>query len=186
MPKEESEEFDSIASRPDVVLHPTRLRILHTLSPNRRLTPPQLNTALPDVPPASLYRHLKTLVEAGVVQVIETTTPRGTVEKLYALPEQEIDLQPEEFADARPEDLVRYFTSFIGTLLSQGRAFYGQSDAEKRRGGFYSADALYLTDKEFEYLKDALVGLTELAKRSQPGPGRRRRMFFTAILPQEE
>ena len=54
MTKEETEEFDSIASRPDVVLHPTRLRILHTLSPNRRLTPPQLNMALSDVPPASL------------------------------------------------------------------------------------------------------------------------------------
>ena len=114
------------------------------------------------------------------MQVIETTTtPRGTTEKLYALPEQEIDLQPEEFADARPEDLVRYFTSFMGTLLSQGRAFYGQSDPAKRRGGFYSADALYLTDKEFDYLKNALAGLTELAKLNQPGPGRRRRMFFT-------
>ncbi len=134
MTRDDAEEFDSVASKADVVWHPVRLRIMNALSPNRRLTATQIGALLPDVAVASLYRHLKTLVDADVVQLIETQTLRGTVEKHYALPEQETVL---DLANAPPEELVRYFTTFASALLSSGRQFFGQPEAEKRRGGMY-------------------------------------------------
>lgn len=183
MTRDDSEEFDSVASKADVVWHPIRLRIMNALSPNRRLSATQIGALLPDVAVASLYRHLKTLVDADVVQLIETQTVRGTVEKHYALPEQETVL---DLANASPEELVRYFTTFASALLSSGRQFFGQPETERERGGMFSANALYLTDKEYEYFNAAMEGLSNLASLNQPGPGRRRRMFYTAILPEEE
>ncbi len=178
-----ADEAASPISTADVVWHPIRLRIMNALSPNRRLTTPQIGALLPDVATPSLYRHLKTLVDAEVVQLIETPTPRGTMEKQYTLPEQETVV---DLANARPEDLVRYFTTFASALLTSGRQFFGQPDAEKRRGGNYSANALYLTEKEYEYFCAALEGLSNLAKMNRPEEGRRRRMFYTAILPEGE
>lgn len=186
MIRDDSEEFEGADSRADAVLHPTRLRIMNALSPNLQLSVPQISTILSDLPPSSLYRHMKTLVEAEAVRIIENTTARGTTEKLYALPEQEVILEREDLANARPEDLVRYFTNYVGTLLSHGRAFWGHTDPTKRRGGSYSADALYLTDEEYEHLETTLHSLTALLKSNQPGPGRRRRMFFTSVLPEVE
>ena len=186
MTRDDLEETDNAASRADAVLHPTRLRIMNALSPNLQMTVPQINAVLTDLPLSSLYRHLKTLVEAEAVRIVEHTTARGTSEKLYALSEQEVILGKEDLANARPEDLVRYFTNYVGTLLSHGRAFWGQSDPDKRRGGSYSADALYLTDEEYDHLETTLRSLTALLKSNHPGPGRRRRMFFTAILPEDE
>lgn len=186
MTREEAEEFDDSSTRRDAVLHPTRLRIINALSPNRRLSAPQINALLRDVPQASLYRHLKTLLEAGIVQTGEGGPGRGAAEKLYRLPDQEILLTPADFTDARPEDLVRYFTTFAGILLSHGRAFYGQPDPEKRRGGSYTTDALYLTDAEAAHFDAALAGLTALARSNMPGPERRRRLLYTTILPDEE
>ena len=117
------------------------------------------------------------------MQFIETPTARGTTEKHYALPEQETVL---DLANAPPEELVRYFTTFASALLSSGRQFFGQPEVEKRRGGMFSANALYLTDKEDEFFNAAIENLSNLASLNQPGPGRRRRMFYTAILPEEE
>ncbi len=156
------------------------------LSPNLRLTAPQINEALPDVARSSLYRHLSMLVSAEAVRVIEVPNARGGIERLYTLPEKEVVLEGEDLARARPEDLVRYFTNFVGSLMGHGRTFFGQADPNSRKGGQYSADALYLTDDEYEHLDDVLEGLTALLKSNQPAPGRRRRMFYTAILPSED
>lgn len=183
---EDSEGFDNASSRADAVLHPERLRIMIALSPNLRLTAPQINDALPDLARSSLYRHLSILVSAEAVRVIEVAPARGGIERLYALPEQEIVLEGEDLARARPEDLVRYFTNFVGSLMGHGRSFFGQADPNSRRGGQYSADALYLTDDEYEHLGEVLEGLTTLLKSNQPEPGRRRRMLYTAILPLED
>src|SRR5262249_24220554 len=55
----------------DLLLHPVRLRILQTFLGDRTLTTSDLQAELPDVPPASLYRHVARLVGAGVLVVVD-------------------------------------------------------------------------------------------------------------------
>ena len=54
----------------DLLLHPVRLRIVQAFLGDRALTTAELGTELPDVPPASLYRHVGVLVEGGVLAVV--------------------------------------------------------------------------------------------------------------------
>src|SRR5947209_6285752 len=108
--KTEGEE-SAAQSKADLVLHPVRFRILMTVSA-RRLTPQQIGAELSDVPQASLYRHINSLTEAGILQMVEETTSRGTVEKLLMLPVQAADLSVDDMAAVSLEDQMRYFTNF--------------------------------------------------------------------------
>ena len=49
----------------DLLLHPVRLRIVEAFLGDRALTTSALAAELADVPPASLYRHVARLVDAG-------------------------------------------------------------------------------------------------------------------------
>src|SRR5262245_61796902 len=72
---------------------------------------------LPDIPQATLYHHLGTLTRAGLLRVVSERPVRGTVEKLYALADDNAILGPADLADASRDDHLRYFTIFLATLL---------------------------------------------------------------------
>src|SRR5690625_1873025 len=102
----------------EVVLHPVRVRILQTLMNGERLTARQMSAKLPDVSVPTLYRHLNTMVEVQVIEVVEENQIRGTLEKVYALPNQNVFSQ-QDLKDATPEDHMDYFLTFMTSLLSQ-------------------------------------------------------------------
>ena len=169
-------------TRADILMHPIRIRILVGLT-GRQMTTPQLVEALPDVPQASLYRHINKLCEAGVLEVVESAAGRGGVEKTYALAEPDINLGETDLANASYEDHLRYFTTFVATLTSQGRAYLQQKALDGRKGGIYGYEAVYLSDEEYTHYLAALRALEGLARSYPSGNGRRRRIIFTAIIP---
>ena len=69
----------------EVVMNPARQRIFQYLLVHDTATVKALRAALPDIPAASLYRHVKILMEHGVLQVVEERRVRGTVENVYRL-----------------------------------------------------------------------------------------------------
>ncbi len=169
----------------DIVLHPIRFRILMIAS-GRRVSAQQIISALPDVPQASAYRHIARLVEAGILQTMEEATPRGTVEKTYTLRDQAADLSREEMAPVSSEDHMRYFTAFATLMLSQFQAYLERKDRGGKDGGWYWSEAVCLTDAEYDHFVKALKAIEGLASAHPPGPDRRRRLIFTAIIPDAE
>ena len=69
----------------EVVMHPARQRIFQYLLVHETATVKQLRAALPDIPVASLYRHVKLLTGCGMLQVAGERRIRGTVESVYRL-----------------------------------------------------------------------------------------------------
>jgi hypothetical protein len=147
----------------------------------------KISAALPDVPQASIYRHINRLVEAGVLECIESTSARTSIERVYTIPTPEAAaLSVEETASVSLEDNLQYFTNFCTLLMSKGRGFIERKAREGKSGGAYSFEALYLSDSEYEHLLSGLQALEGLALSNRPGPGRRRRLLFTAVIPEEE
>lgn len=172
-------------SKADIVLHPVRFRIL-TIVTGRKMTAQQIVAALPDVAQASIYRHVNRLTEAGILQAMEAPSARGGVEKVFTIPTpMAATLSTEDMASVSYEDHIHYFTNYCALLMSKGRAYLRQKALDGRTGGIYSFEALYLTDAEYEHLATGLEALEGLALSNQPGPGRRRRLLFTAIIPDE-
>ena len=54
-----------------VVMHPLRQRIAQYLALHKTGTVGEMKQELSDIPPATLYRHIKVLLDAGLIHVIE-------------------------------------------------------------------------------------------------------------------
>src|SRR5260370_30416561 len=73
------------ARKADLIIHPVRLRIIQAFAAGQQLPAQQVFALLPDVPQPSLYRHLKTLVDGGVLALVEAPPVRSFYAKLYTL-----------------------------------------------------------------------------------------------------
>ncbi len=170
----------------DLLLHPVRIRIVQALA-GRRLSPGELAAELTDVPAATLYRHIATLADAGVLAVVEERPARGTAERVYALAEGAAAPSPQELADATPEDHMRWFTMFVASLLGDfGRYLVRDSVDFVADGVGYRQVPLLLSDVEFAELAGRLNAAFAPVIGNPPAPGRRRRMFTTVVMPTED
>jgi DNA-binding transcriptional ArsR family regulator len=174
-------------ARADLILHPVRMRLLVTLA-RRQLTARQLSELLPDVPQATLYHHLGILTRAGLLRVVSERQVRGTVEKLYALADDNASLGPPDLANASRDDHLRYFTIFVTTLLGDF-ARYLQQDAPIdlfADGAGYRETPLYLSDEELAQAAAAVNQALLPFLSHQPAPHRRRRLLATIMFPDAE
>jgi DNA-binding transcriptional ArsR family regulator len=170
----------------DVILHPIRLRILLTLA-GRRLTAQDLAQALPDVPQATLYRHIHQLVDADLLSIDETRSVRGgVVEKVYTLEQEDVRLTAEDVADLRREDHLRYFTIFFTSVLRDFERYLQQEQIDVAREVRYHQVPLYLSDDEFQEMIHALTTIIQAHQNNQPEPSRRRRLLTSIIMPAGE
>ena len=76
----------------EIVMNPVRQRIFQYLLLHETGTVKEIRKALPDVPGASLYRHIKLLTESGILTVVGENRIRGTVESIYSLNKSALEI----------------------------------------------------------------------------------------------
>lgn len=164
--------------KPELVIHPVRMRVLAVLA-SRSMTTKELAGALPDVPPATLYRQVKTLLDGKAIEVVGRRSVNGIVESTYAIVAGAARFDRAEFAEIPPEDHIRFFGVFLGTQMGDVRGYFRQPDYDTTREGMtYFRSSLLLTDKE---AREFRLDLLDLVKRYSFGPGRGRRAQNVAI-----
>jgi DNA-binding transcriptional ArsR family regulator len=169
-------------TKADLMMHPVRLQILLALA-GLALTTQEIGTRLPDVPQSSIYRHLKTLLDGGLVRVAATRPVKGVEEKVYALAAQP-HLGPEDVAGWTPEEHQRAFTTYMLALLQGFRAYLATPgfDLPADRTG-YTEIRVFATDAEYDAAIAALnAALLPLATQG-PGPGRRQHKIAVITHP---
>ncbi|BCY11709.1 helix-turn-helix domain-containing protein [Actinoplanes sp. L3-i22] len=170
----------------ELALHPVRIRILRAVA-GSRLTTHDLVELLPDIPHATLYRHLATLVKAGLIEVVETRRIRGAVERVYALPAHGATLDPAALATATPEDHTRYFTAFVSSLLSDFARYLTRERVDfVADGAGYQQLVLHLSDAELARFAADLNRVIGPLLGNQPGGDRVPRLLATILLPADQ
>jgi hypothetical protein len=168
----------------DLLLHPVRLRIVEAFLGDRALTTGQLRAELPQVPPASLYRHVARLVSAGVLAVVAQRRVRGALERTYVLRTSAATVPLDELATYGPEEHRRMFMTFVAGLLADFDRYLDRGDVDLLRDGVsYRLAGLWLDDAEFTELLRELAVVLQPRMASPPGPGRRRRILASVLLP---
>lgn len=169
----------------DLILHPVRMRVLMALA-GRQMTARQIAALLPDVPPATLYRHLNTMTEGGILAVVEENRVRGTVEKVYALASPQAGhLSAADVSGMTKDDHMHLFTAFVVSLLADFARYLNDRDVidpVKDAVGFHKYP-MNLNDDE---LREFGQGLNQLFSRfaaNPPTPDRQRRLFSLILMP---
>ena len=172
-------------SSADLLLHPVRMRVVQAFLGGRTLTTGDLRDQLPDVPAASLYRHVGLLAEGGVLVVAGERKVRGAAERSYRLAAESL-LQPEDTAALSAEDHRRAFTSFVGMLLGDFDRYLRQAgdppDLLRDRVGYRQA-AVWVTDEEFDAMIAEVAAAVQARLAHRPDGARRRRLISTVNVP---
>lgn len=125
----------------EIVMNPVRQRIFQYLLVHETGTVKEIRTALPDVPSASLYRHMKILTEAGILSVVGENRIRGTVESIYQLNKSALEID-----DANG---VAVQTALLGICASFAKYFSSGHADPKKDLLLMTTCTLTLNDEEF-------------------------------------
>lgn len=123
----------------EVVMNPVRQRIIQYLLVHEKGTVKEIKKELSDVPSASLYRHIKILNDSAFIIVVEENRIRGTVENVYSLNREVLEVDDENG------------TAVQMSLLSLCAAFakYFSSGHADPRKDLLMLTGCTLTDEEF-------------------------------------
>lgn len=178
--------MSGVTTTADLLLHPVRLRIVQAFLGDRALTTGALSAELADIPTASLYRHVSRLVEAGVLAVVAERRVRGALERTYELRLAATAIGPEELASMSADEHRQAFLAFVATLLGDFDRYLAQGDIDLQRDGVsYRIAGLWLDDAEYAELLGEITRALQPRLANQPGPGRRRRILGSVLLPAE-
>lgn len=127
----------------ETLIHPVKIRILQYLSVQGEATPGELAGCLEGVSKASVYNHIKTLEEMGILEVVRQRPVRGTIEKTYRVSEKGISGGSAEIM------------AFLLSLMLDFQNYYqectcSEEAAVKRDMLFAGRDYFCLSDEQYE------------------------------------
>ena len=125
----------------EVVMNPVRQRIFQYFLLHETGAVKELKKALPDVPNASLYRHIKILADHSILMVVDENRIRGTVESVYRLNKDAMSTEDESGNAVQ--------MSLLGICASFARYFAGGNVDPKKDMLLLTNCTLLLTDEEF-------------------------------------
>ena len=171
-------------SGPDLILHPVRMRIILALAGAGPATSGEIAERLPDVPPATLYRHLNLLRRGGVLAVADERKVRGATERRFILHPGAAEIGPADLAAASRDDHARWFASFLAGLLGAFGRYLDRGRPDFARDGVgYREVVLQLSDAEVAELSVALNTALMPFVTQPPMKGRTPRLLATVLMP---
>ncbi|WP_145943818.1 helix-turn-helix domain-containing protein [Corynebacterium glyciniphilum] len=168
------------------LLHPVRLRIVQVLRDGEEFTTHQIRELLPDIPIATLYRHIATLVDAGVVEIADERPVRGTSEKIYRIAPTLANPTAEDLKSLTPDELLTVFTVFASGTIRDMDAYLhaGTPELVDDRVNFAQAD-FWASDEELDdFLGSVTQALLRLRQNTQRDDRRPRRLT-TILMPRD-
>ncbi len=170
-------------SRAEILLHPVRLRIVLAFG-SEELTTAQLAERLPDVAHATLYRHVATLANAGMLEVVAERRVRGGIERTYALVADAVKLGPDQAAAMSKDELLRGFVVYSGAMIEAfGRYLdHPAADLSEDPVAFRQA-AIWLDDEERADLVERLRDAFAPYLGNEPTDTRERLLVNTVLIP---
>ncbi|MEB1809593.1 MAG: helix-turn-helix domain-containing protein [Bacillaceae bacterium] len=169
----------------ELLLHPVRMNIVQALA-KRNLTVQELMEWLPDVPQATLYRHLNILKKSQLILIVDEKKVRGAIERTYSL-NHESNLSPEELNSVSKEEHLQYLIAFLTNLISKAEDYLEEKNLELEKDGYgYSQVDLYLTDEELLALQQNLSNVIQHFMKNEPDINRKKRTLATIMIPEKK
>lgn len=125
----------------EIVMNPVRQRIFQYLLVHETGTVKDIRKALPDIPSASLYRHMKILTDNAVLTVVGENRIRGTVESIYQLNKSALEIDDADGAGVQ--------MALLSICASFAKYFAGGHADPRKDMLMLTTCTLKLTDEDF-------------------------------------
>jgi hypothetical protein len=167
----------------DLLLHPVRMRLINAMAGALVLTTSDLCARLPDLPPATVYRHVARLVRGGVFEVVSERRVRGAVERQLRLSREQARIDPESTRSMTLEDHRHGFTAAMAALMAEFNRYLDRGGADPLEDGVsYRQGTFWLNRAELSRFYRAVTALLRKMDRP-PGKGRTPYLLSTILFP---
>lgn len=134
----------------EIMLNPIRMRIVQVVAATGNTSASDICEKMPDIPRTTIYRHIKILIDNGILTVVAENKIRGSLERILSLNIREMS-KGDTLDDAKQ--------NAFGFLMQQYAKFerYFNSEAPHPAADriFMNNTILMMTDEEFDaFLKD--------------------------------
>lgn len=134
----------------DIMLNPTRMRIVQALASRENVTANEICEVINDVPRTTLYRHINILIEADILVIVDEKKIRGSLERTLSLNVNEL---------SKPNHSENIPGQAFGFLMGIYTKFekYFRKDTFIPKGNkiFFNNTIMMMNDGEFdEFLSD--------------------------------
>lgn len=165
------------------LIHPVRLRIVSEFIGGPR-TVAELAAALPDIPQATLYRHVATLAEAGVLEQVGERAARGPSERVFRVTPGADRIQATELDVLSTAEQRRLFEMFTASLIDSFAVYVDSAGARPSVDGLAANRAVVnLTAAEREDFGERFAQLVGEMLALPPAPDRRRYHLASMVIP---
>lgn len=149
-----------MSNKVEILMHPVRIKICQALLRNKEegLTPLEMVKILKDVPQATLYRHIQVMVDSGIVSVVSEKKVKSVSEKYYALNEDEIRIDGEEWGRVSIEEKLDYISYYQLLLMTQYQSYLEnleQQNGKEDRSTFSVVD-LKIDEEQFRQFQNEI------------------------------
>lgn len=163
-----------------IIMNPVRQRIIQYLLLHEEGTASSIREELNDIPPASLYRHIKILHDAGGIEIVRERKVRGTVEKTYALAKNPA-------GEYSREGAARMIQSALFSLAASFSRYFAQEERDPMKDMLsLSTSTLLLTDEEFMEMTAKIGAVFNEYIYNKPEGDRKTRRITLISSPSEE
>lgn len=170
----------------ELMLHPIRLRIVNSVYDGLPFTTAKLRERLPDIPKATMYRHVGLLVEHGLIEVESEERKAGAVERTYRLHRARTRIDGDAATAMGKEDHRRGFAAGIASIVGEFEVYLGRSGADPTEDMVsYRQVSLWLDDAEKTAFYEELIAAVRARVDHGPSPERRRHLVAMIMFPTE-
>lgn len=142
----------------------------------------QLNELLEDVPQATLYRHMNSMYEDGLVKVVNTRKTRSGEEKFYAINTETYKIDEEEWNQASYDEKVNFVTFYFMYILQSYKSYHEIMKGKKDQSTF-SIAKLHLDESKFKDFQSELNALFNKYYDESQNDSSKERTVSLVIIP---
>lgn len=168
------------------LLNPVRIKIVQFALQKGETTSKELGELLPDIAIASLYRHIKKLIELEVLEIVSETPIRGTIERTFKVknnPYESIEKLMDE-GDANLHFQMYY--SFLMSQLSDFSDYLSTEYNMKEDIVGFRTYPFYLSREESILFFEDLRIIFEKYFHHEPASDRQLRKFSFSMFPSKD
>lgn len=165
------------------IMNPIRIKIIQELSIKKNATTKEIAEACGEIPQATLYRHLKVLMNNEVIEVVSENQVRGILEKVYAIKENPSQTLNTNLKSISKEELSTVFSQYIISILTDFKSCITVPEVMKsinKNIGFTSVSLLLTNEEVVEMMAEInQIFMSRISNGS--APGRKLRKFSTIL-----
>lgn len=163
----------------EACINSTRQRIMQVMMVKKEATSAEIGEELPDIPRASLYRHIKVLLDAEIIVVVKEEAKRGSIEKTYAIAPQ----KPYEDTNEEYNSLIQ--SALMGLQGEFHRYFHGENPDPQRDLLTLGSASLLMSDEEMMEFLTSYGQLIQKYLQNKPLGSRKVRKVTLVVSPNE-